>query len=168
MGRGGVVRALAIDPTTKGFCYAVLESTERLVAWGCCRVRSRTPADRLSRITELARRYEPDVLVFEDLAGSRRGRAARDLVAGAKESAARRSFEIVTVTRGQVRLEFAASGTTKQEIAIAITRVFPELRRQLPPRRRTWMSEDDRMNVFDAISFALTAVPDIERRSAAS
>jgi hypothetical protein len=65
---------------------------------------------------------------------------------------------VVTVTRESVRRLFAPTGTTKFEIALAITKTFPELASRLPRKRKPWMSEDERMNLFDAVAFALTAL----------
>ena len=42
----------------------------------------------------------------------------------------------------------------KYEIAIAIAKRFPELAPRLPRLRKPWMSEDDRMSIFDAIGLA--------------
>ena len=68
------------------------------------------------------------------------------------------------MTRAQVAQHFEASGGTKYEIAVAITRWLPELEGYLPPRRKLWFPEDERMNVFDAVSFALTALWPLEWR----
>jgi hypothetical protein len=72
--------------------------------------------------------------------------------------AAARHLIVVTVTRESVRRLFAPTGTTKFEIALAITKTFPELASRLPRKRKPWMSEDERMNLFDAVAFALTAL----------
>jgi hypothetical protein len=45
----------------------------------------------------------------------------------------------------------------KHEIAKAISRWFPVLEASVPPARKPWQAEEKCMNVFDAISFALTA-----------
>lgn len=67
------------------------------------------------------------------------------------------------VSREDVREEFKASGATKHEIAAAISRQFPELAQKLPPKTKLWASEPQRMNIFDAMSFALTALSHLER-----
>jgi len=55
-----------------------------------------------------------------------------------------------------VRRTFSEVGvSTKHQIAGAISSTFPELAPRLPPPRRTWMSEDEGMSVFDAAAFAV-------------
>jgi hypothetical protein len=62
------------------------------------------------------------------------------------------------VSRREVQKRFVHSGTTKYEIAVAVARLFPELTSRLPRQRKPWMSEDKRMSIFDAVSFALVAL----------
>ena len=44
---------------------------------------------------------------------------------------------------------------TRDEIAAALARIFPELVWRLPPKRRAWQSEHPRMAMFDAIALGL-------------
>ena len=46
--------------------------------------------------------------------------------------------------------------TAKREIAQSIAQEIPELEPRLPPVRRIWMSEDARMNIFDAVALGMT------------
>ena len=55
--------------------------------------------------------------------------------------------------------------TAKREIAQSIAREFPELEPRLPPVRRIWMSEDARMNIFDAVALGMTFFHTKGRRS---
>jgi hypothetical protein len=43
---------------------------------------------------------------------------------------------------------------TKHDIALVLADRFPELRSWRPRRRKAWMSEDERMNIFDALALA--------------
>ncbi|MGH7993063.1 MAG: hypothetical protein ACREDQ_06080 [Limisphaerales bacterium] len=44
---------------------------------------------------------------------------------------------------------------TKQALAERLALKFPvELGSRLPPKRRAWMSEDPRMDIFDAVGLA--------------
>ena len=65
---------------------------------------------------------------------------------------------VVMLPRDSVLKTFEPSGTTKHEIALAIAQAFPELTSRLPRKRRPWMSEDESMNVFDAVALALTVL----------
>ncbi len=65
------------------------------------------------------------------------------------------------VSRPQVEEAFG-DPANKHEIARAVAELFPELSHRLPPRRKAWMSEDERMGIFDAASFALTVLGGLE------
>jgi hypothetical protein len=60
----------------------------------------------------------------------------------------------VSFSRADMRACFGQ--IAKREIAEAIVREFPELEPRLPPVRKIWMSEDRRMNIFDAAALAMT------------
>jgi len=69
----------------------------------------------------------------------------------------KRKVKFKSFSRPEVKDGFAESGaTTKQEIAVGITKRFPKLRPRLPRFRKPWMSEDYRMSIFDAVGLALT------------
>jgi hypothetical protein len=60
-------------------------------------------------------------------------------------------------SRQKVRQAFAAlHASTKYEIALAVVGQLPELMPRLPRFRKLWMSEDERMAIFDAAALALT------------
>jgi hypothetical protein len=48
-----------------------------------------------------------------------------------------------------------ANASTKHQIVSDVAHQFPELARQLPPARKPWMSEDERMAIFDAAALAV-------------
>ena len=153
-------RVLAIDPTSKGFAFAVLEGPESLFDFGTVQLSSKDEAAYLERIDGLFERYLPHGLIVEDPTGpgSRRAPRIANLIREIELIAWRRQVDCLRVSRGQVQEVFAESGTTKYEIALAISRWFPELEGRLPDSRKPWESEKEGMNVFDAVSFALTAL----------
>ena len=65
--------------------------------------------------------------------------------------------ENTSLGREQVRRVFFANGQgTKHALAEILAKRFPEeLGFRLPPKRRPWMSEDYRMDIFDAVALAL-------------
>src|SRR4051812_8453905 len=76
--RRGIQRVLAIDPTSRGFGFAVLEGSEMLIDWGV--VHQGTPRNQslTGRFQSLMDRYLPHVVVIEDLTThSRRSTGAR-------------------------------------------------------------------------------------------
>lgn len=152
-------RVLAIDPTTKGFGFAILEGPESLIDWGVKEVKDNKDARCLKQIADLIRRYEPDVIVVEDVTAKscRRCPRVRLLIRDTFKLALEKKIKIHSVSRRAVRAAFSRFGArTKHEIAGAIAKRLPELAFRRPPYRKPWMSEDDRMSIFDAAAFALT------------
>ena len=65
-------RILAVDPSTRGFGFAVLEGPERLVDWGVKEARDNKHVKCLGQIEKLIKQYEPDAIVVEDAAAKLR------------------------------------------------------------------------------------------------
>lgn len=151
------LRVVSIDPTTRGFAYAVLEGKENLIDWGLVHVLLRSDGNILSRVEEILDRCLPDLVVIEDGRCIRRRERARRLIKGIEGVAKRRMLQVVRITRSHVQ-HILRPASTKQEIAEALARTFPELAPRLPRFRKPWMSEDERMNIFDAVSLALAAL----------
>lgn len=152
-------RLLAIDLTSRGFGFAVLETPDRLIDWGTKDARAKVDERTLAQIVALIETYQPDILIVEDVEakGSRRRARVRALV----PEIARRALDLRVrtrrIARRQVRRAFAPHGAaTKHRIAAAIAECFPELVPRLPPRRKPWMTEDARMAIFDAVAMGLT------------
>jgi len=159
------MRTLAIDPTTSGFGFVVLEGSERLVDWGLGRMEK--PENLLfeKRIEKLLDRVAPQLLVLEDMEDSRRGERAIAWARLAQMCAAKRGIRVEKVSRAEVAEHFASSGKTRWEVGLAISRFFPELAPSLPKKRRIWESEDRRMTIFTAAAFALTFLRRADIRS---
>ena len=151
-------RLLAIDPTSRGFAYAIFEGPSSLIDWGLTRARNGCHSQRIKRLQRLIEYSSPDVLVLEDCnrIGSPRRSSARRLIGHAALASHRNGIRTARFTRDAIRRFFAvAGGVRKHEIAITIARAFPELAPRLPRVRKIWMSEDERMSIFDAASLAL-------------
>lgn len=149
-------RTIAIDPTRRGFAFAVLEGAEGLIDWGVVRAQGES-RDQVfqNRLDQLLERYRPRLLVVEDCRDSRRGKRACRWIATAIALAGKHRLSSATVTRRRVKGAFRAYGTTKHEIAQAIADHFPELADRLPPKRKPWLPESETMGIFDAVSFGL-------------
>jgi hypothetical protein len=153
-------RVLAIDPFSRGVGFAVLEGQDRLIDWG---IRSTGRADNAKSarvIDKLIDRFRPDVLVLEDWdsAGSRRCDRVETLL---KRIAAKEGKRVLVrlVTRRHIRAIGPLPLTsTKQRRASFLAERFPEVQPFLPPARKRWTPEDDRMAIFDALSFAVACV----------
>ena len=161
-------RVFAIDPTTGGFGFVVFDSSDHLIDWGVAHVGKHDKnAKCLARVATLMHRYEPSVLVVEDPTpgASRRSPRVQRLIKAVIELAAKYGTRTRCLTRRAIRNHFLKVGvTTKVPIAAAIASRLPELTPHLPPKRKMWMSEDDRMAIFDAASLALTYLAGVEKR----
>ena len=149
---------LAIDPSTRGFGFAVLEGPNRLIDWGVKETKKNKNARTLKLIDDLIDRYQPSVIIVEDYAGkgSRRCRRIQALIKDISKLASKRKIRVRSFSRARVKQTFAECGASnKQEIAIVIANHFPELVPRLPRFRKPWMSEDYRMSIFDAVALAL-------------
>ncbi len=148
-------RVLAIDPTTHGFGFAILESPTMPVDWGMPVIRKGDKEKTLARVTALIEQYEPNILAIEEPKGSRRCQRVQELL----EAISLIKVKGVTIKRfstKRLKKVFRAFGAqTKYEIAHAIAKQVPELTSWLPRFRKPWMSEDKRTSIFDAAALAL-------------
>ena len=153
------IRVLAIDPSTRGFGFAVLEGPNRLIDWGVKETKTDKRRRSLELIEALIEQYQPNVLVVEDytVKGARRCRRIQGLINDISKLALKRKVKVRSFSRAKVKQVFSESGAiNKQEIATAIAKQFPELVPRLPRFRKPWMSEDYRMSIFDAVALGLT------------
>jgi hypothetical protein len=147
-------RVLAIDPTSKGFGFALLEGSDRLIDWGVKHAKGNEKC--LQRVAELIARYQPDVLVVErtDANGCRRRQRASQLIEDLLALAIKCGLRTRRISRRTMLRFFTRSGfATKRQVAVALSLRFRELDRCLPPERKPWMNEDERISIFDAVAF---------------
>ena len=149
---------LAIDPTSRGFAFAVLEAPAFLVDWGERIVPAKT-GGLLRKVDELLSRYEPTLLVVENLAvpGARRRRRASKEIRSIELLALKRGLAAERISRLGVIGVFAPA-KSKFEVALRLAETFPALGERLPKKRKAWTTEDARMNIFDALGFAAAAM----------
>ncbi len=77
-------RILSIDPSTRGFGFAILEGPESLIDWGAKQVKANKNQRCLMLVEDLIERYRQDVVVVEDYddKGCRRSPRVQDLLKG--------------------------------------------------------------------------------------
>jgi Holliday junction resolvasome RuvABC endonuclease subunit len=163
-------RILAIDPTSKGFGFAILEGPTALIDWGVRHASEDKNRRSLEKVSELIDRYQPDVLVVERTTakGCRRRLRARQLIEDLPGLALEHGLRTKRVSRRRAQLCFSKTGSaTKRQIAVALTLRFPELEPHLPPVRKPWMGEDERMSIFDAVAFGYASYESLRRENRA-
>jgi Holliday junction resolvasome RuvABC endonuclease subunit len=150
-------RILGIAPSSRGFGYALLEK-EKLANWGSSSASKDKNTKCVMRVEELILHFEPEVMVLEDTAAeaSRRHPRIRELSQRLLSLAVSHEIPVAWFRREQVMQFFFRNGKgTKQKVAQHIGEQFPEdLGMMVPPKRRTWMNEDYRMDIFDAVALA--------------
>jgi hypothetical protein len=134
-----------------------MEGPDVLVDWG---LKSTGRADnrKSSRaLDKLIERFQPDILILEDWdsTGSRRCERV-DRLLSRIASRDKRQPGVRLVNSRKLRLIGPAAQTnTKYGRALLPSARFPEVHPFLPPIRKPWMPEDNRMAIFDALGFAL-------------
>lgn len=153
-------RIFALDPTTKGFGYAVLETPFHLVDWGLAHISGEKESGAVARFESLLNQFRPDVVVLEDSAapGSRRRPRVQKLLGKLREIARERGIAVHAVSRLAVIECFSSPDkrATKYSITKHLAETFPELAPKMPRRRKIYQSEDERIATFDALALAVT------------
>jgi hypothetical protein len=145
-------RLLAIDPIRQGFAYILLES-QILIDWGLVHAGIGVDASA-RRLDELLLRLKPQRMLIEhQTLQSKRSSRARELFVSIEVLGLSHGITVERIERSKVGAAFPES-KTKHDIALALTDHYPELRTWRPRRRNSWTSEDERMNIFDALAIA--------------
>lgn len=159
MAKKRVKRILAIDLTSRGFGFAVLEGPEELIDWGVKQPKPYNEDRCVQYVEQLIVQYRPHALILEDCEKktpkrSRRVESLLDRIARLAQSL-RLPIKLIPWTK--VRKAFRQSGHIKKfGITRIIARLLPVLATRMPPFRKPWMSEDYRMAIFDAVALGLT------------
>lgn len=152
-----ITRVLAIDPTSRGLGFAVLESQTQLVDSGMKYAKSVSQTDMLSTFVRLVLKYSPNLIITERAEVSRRCERVRLLLGAIKDQAKEKKLRVRCFSIDRVKKVFGAfQAQTKQEIAQAITQQLPALAANLPRPRKPWTSEHYQMAAFDAVALALS------------
>jgi hypothetical protein len=154
-------RVLAVAPSSRGFGFAVLEHENNLVDWGVRSTKGDKNLGSIAKVDELIAHYGPGAIVLEDHSAksSRRSPRIRTLITEMCALAERSDIRAVQLSQAEVRkIFFARDQGTKHSLAGILAARFPaELGFRLPPKRRPWMSEDYRMDIFDAVALAVAS-----------
>jgi len=149
-------RLLAVDVRARTFGFALFEPPSRLVDCGVARCPTAKRA--ALRIESLIAASHPGLLILRKVGKhSRRdtGRARRVIVAVSR-AARRAAVRLVFINERSVKTTFQQKGAvTKQQIAMSLALMFPQLEWKLPLQRKPWQSEHPRMAIFDAVSLAV-------------
>ena len=156
------MRVLAVDPASRGLGFALVEGPSALIDWGFRDVRKDRDSRCLAHLISMFTKFKPDVLVLEDFGT---GRPARVKALVGTFAAAAEEYGIISyfISRNAVRSSFP-SCRTKYDRARELATRFPELKLWCPPPRKIWLTEDPRINIFDALSLAVTYLGYAQRK----
>lgn len=156
------LRVVGLDPTSRGWVFAVVEQTLGLIDHGLLRARTSDAWQEHARL--IVQRFEADALAIADPDRSRfRGdalavlRLVRDLHA---------SGELCVVSVDVYAHRRSIGVPTKWHAAEHLASKYPELLSRMPRKRKPWMSEDWSMNLFDALLVAEGALLELSGRPA--
>lgn len=151
--------ALAIDPTSRGFGYALFEGPQTPLDWGTTEIRSQQNENSLERVKKLIKFYQPEILVIEDCSqdSSRRCDRINNLLEQVEEFSRLQKIPVFKYSPDQIKEIFSFFDLhNKHQIAEKIVEWLPDFASRIPPERKPWMSEDRRMGIFDAVALILT------------
>jgi RNase H-fold protein (predicted Holliday junction resolvase) len=153
-------RILAISPSSRGFGFAVVEHGI-LVDWGTKPIKGKNKnTESVTKAKALITHYQPDVVVLENTTAKKSRRAPRIRSLSKRIIALVAKSKMRLYSREQVMKSFFPDGGgTKYALAELMAKTFPEeLSDRLPPKRRAWMSEDGRIDIFEAVALAVMAI----------
>jgi len=114
----GESRLLAIDPTSRGFGFAIAEQNPSfLLDWGVANCRDYLKIDCLDRIEKMIGYFQPTDLLVEDSCPIPRSRChkLRQFIRKLKAVAQKHSLTVHVLPSATVRAAFAAEGARNQE-----------------------------------------------------
>ena len=152
-----LTRVLALDLHPRRFGYVVLERPDRLLDWGVCSYRRKgisTDVLVRRRLRPLLELWRPSTLVLPDPTGMPRSPNPRTHRLLKRIMAEAKNHRVLVRLLKKMPGEDQGKRLTKYENAQRVAEQFPAIARKLPPKRRTWESEDYRMSMFAAAAVA--------------
>jgi hypothetical protein len=152
-------RSLAISLSSRGFGYTVMEADNRLIAYGNTVINQDKNVRSLVYIEKLITRYQPDILVLQavNAKGTHRAPRIKALHRKVTALAKKKKLKVATISGRELRIALLGNEAgTRQEMAELLAKKFPaELASRLPPKRKSWQSEDARMDLFEAVGLVV-------------
>lgn len=148
---------LAIHPIMRGFGWVLFESPLSAVDWGIAFAKGSRTERLLKRFDRLLARYEPSVLVFEELSATRRAGVSGRACTSMEHLARLRGIEIHRLRHSAIQAVFASVGArTRYEIAEVIRQQIDAFSHRMPRKRTLLVREDPKQALFDAAAAAIT------------
>ena len=151
-------RIAAVSLSANGFGYAILEGGA-LIEYRNKVFLTDKNANSLVHIEKFIVYYQPDVLVLNDVnaKGTYRAPRIKELHRKVVALAKRHKLKTKKISKAELRtLLLNDPKGTKHDMAEHIAKQFPdELASRVPPKRKLWTSEANRMDIFDAVGLVM-------------
>ena len=138
-------RTLALASSTRRIAGVFLED-QKVVGWRLSRKAARNPKDAAVCLKSWINDFEPDLLISEDPAASRKGDHVKTLLETIGQTCDQADGLNVLLPRKQVYHD-------KYEEAKVLAKRYPHLRILLPKKPSIWNSEPHAISYFEALSF---------------
>lgn len=135
---------IAASSLKLGFAYMV---DGELMDWKLSIDASRSIEACFAKVDDWLAYYQPDLLVLEDEATSRKGPNALALIATMRRAAEEAGIAVVMVAR-------PADAANKYAEATVLAAEFPQIAAWLPDKRRAWDVEPRNIILFEALALA--------------
>jgi hypothetical protein len=151
-------RILAVSLSANGFGYAIMEGNT-LIEYRNKVFLADKNANSLTNIGKVIIRYQPHVLVLHDVnaKGTYRYPRIKELHRKVVALAKKHKLKVSKLSNTELRTMLLDNPKgTKHDMAEHIAKQFPdELGSRVPPKRKAWTSELNRMDIFDAVALAI-------------
>lgn len=154
-------RLLALEIRASRFGYAAFEWSGELVDWGNSWFLAQCGplnATVLNRISGLIQRHRPHTVVVRSRKyfGTQTNQRVKTAMRLIRNEAKGQQIKFASLTTYQIRNALdSQADKSKYETAARIAKRYPELKWQLPRKRKSYESEVPRMAVFGAIAVGM-------------
>ncbi len=151
-----IVRILGLVSTARGFAYAVTEGPGCLVTVG---IRRTSPEARVAQkaIDAVLASARALFVAFDDDTSRKKLQRGRMFARAVAQACEMQGPMLLNIQPKQVWALTARKRPTRLEVAEAIARRFPEIADRLPPKRKAWQAEQERIGIFLALAAAVAA-----------
>ena len=151
-------RIASVSLSANGFGCAIMEGNT-LIEYRNKMFLADKNANSLTHIDKFIIHYRPDVLVLNDVnaRGTYRAPRIKDLYLAVIKLAKRIKLKTVKISNTELRTALLNDPKgTKHDMDEHLAKQFPnELAARVPPKRKPWKSEANRMDIFDAVGLAV-------------
>jgi Holliday junction resolvasome RuvABC endonuclease subunit len=148
---------LAIHPIPRGFGWIVFEGPHLPLDWGVTAAKPHRITRVAVKFERILRRYEPSLLVLEDMEEKKSLESTRRVRSDLLTLAAGRGIESKVYSHTEVRRTFAHEGAnSRYEIACAIGKHLAALSHEVPRQRNNYSHQQHNQPLFNAAAVAMT------------